>query len=251
MIRILPIGSGSTGNCMVVRMGAHTFLIDIGVSWTACRTAMADCEIAPDDIEAVFITHTHSDHIRGLAVTAKHLDVPYYASGRTRDRIGKAYMRRLRWNEPTEVLPGLTVTAFETSHDCPGSCGFVFEAGGEKLGYATDLGTVTPHIHELLTGARTVVIEANHDVEMLRNGPYPYPLQQRILSEHGHLSNDQCAAECAALAEQGTVHFLLAHLSRENNTPACALAAVGAALAGTHADHIALPVRGDEMITLE
>ncbi len=246
-ISVLPIGSGSTGNSLYIDMGVK-FLIDTGLSCRSIRTALNANGISFEDIQALFITHTHHDHISGFRVTTKNMDVPVFSSKRTRDEMGGAKINGLPFYESREVLPGLYVTAFETSHDCPGSCGFTFEYEGKKVGYATDLGHIDERIIEVLYDSDVLIIESNHDVEMLKKGSYPYPLKRRILSEHGHLSNDECAGTCLKLNEGRTKHFLLAHLSRENNTPQKALETFNSVMEGRDYTVQVLSPRSEEMI---
>lgn len=186
--------------------------------------------LEPEALSAVFVTHTHADHIAGLPVFMKHYDVPVYASRRT--CAGLEYRiagigPRLRAVEDGVAVGSLDTVAFSTSHDAPGSCGYRFG----DVGVLTDTGYVTAEAAEVLTGVPLLMLEANHDVEMLRSGPYPLPLRQRILGREGHLSNDDAAAFARESVLAGTREIVLAHLSRENNTPAVALNAVGRALA--------------------
>ena len=250
MIRIIPIASGSTGNALYLQIDDHKLLIDAGVSCKKIRSALNNNGIELSDIDALFITHSHYDHISGLKVTSKNLGCNAFASKRTIDDVfSLCTLRKIKmeYDEKTEVLPGLFVTLFETSHDCAGSGGFVFETENEKVAYATDLGYVSDKIKEYLKGSRVVILESNHDVEMLKNGPYPADLKKRIFSKHGHLSNAECAEEIIDLYDSGTRHFLLAHLSQENNTPEKALQETLNALNGKQADIYVCPVYTTEI----
>ena len=151
----------------------------------------------------------------------------------------------------TEIMSGLWITAIRTSHDCPGSVGFKIETENTCLGYITDLGIIPDATMELLSGSDCIVIESNHDEEMLRYGRYPVFLKKRILSEQGHLSNDQCAEAVSRFADRGTRHFLLAHLSQENNLPELALDCSRKAAAGMDVHIEVLPVYGDGLIVIE
>ena len=146
-------------------------------------------------------------------------------------------------------MDGVTLRAFHTPHDTEESVGWRVSGAGETFALATDMGHVTEEIRDGLLGARVALIEANHDVDMLKNGPYPFPLKKRILSDHGHLSNDDCAALAALLAEHGTKCIVLGHLSRENNTPRRAFDTVNAALSGQNAQLYVAPAA--ERLTLE
>ena len=247
-LRILPIASGSTGNCMLVELEGRRLLIDLGVTAKMLSSALSVNGLSCQDIEAVLVTHTHTDHVKGLDVCMKRIAAPLYMSGTSKDVLLCERAEPIPYWRETEIIPGVKVTAFRTSHDCLGSVGFRIEVGRSVLGYATDLGIITEDIMELLSGADAIVIEANHDEEMLRYGRYPVFLKKRILSDHGHLSNDACAEAVARFAEKGTKHFFLAHLSQENNRPDVALDCVRKATAGMDVTIQVLPVYGKEMI---
>ncbi len=227
MARFCPLFSGSSGNCLYVGTATDGLLIDAGVSARRIERALWEREIASDAIRAVLVTHEHSDHIRGLRVLCKRLRIPVYATAGT-----CAALRAEAVLEPeTLCLPLLDsqavgdflVTPFATSHDSRESCGYRITLPDERrVGVATDLGVMTTTVREQLCGCDLVHIESNHDVRMLENGPYPYPLKRRILSDIGHLSNEACARELPALVRSGTTRLFLGHLSRENNLPALA-----------------------------
>ena len=169
---------------------------------------------------------------------------PLYMSGTSKDMLVCQRAEPIPYYRENEMIPGVKVTAFRTSHDCLGSVGFRIQVGNTVLGYATDLGIITEDIMELLSGADVVVIEANHDEEMLRYGMYP------VFLKNGHLSNDACAEAVAQLADRGTKHFFLAHLSQENNRPDLALECVQKATAGMDVTIEVLPVFGEEMMAV-
>ncbi|MBQ9661600.1 MAG: MBL fold metallo-hydrolase [Oscillospiraceae bacterium] len=248
MIKILPIASGSTGNCMLVDVDGRKVIVDLGVTASALRTALAANGYECADIDAVLITHTHTDHVKGLDVCMKRLAAPLFMSSTSKATLLREDAVGLNYNTRCEILQGLWLTAFPTAHDCPGSVGYLIETENHRFGYATDLGVVTDKIMDLLAGADCIVIESNHDEEMLRYGRYPVFLKKRILSEHGHLSNEACAEAVAWFADRGTKHFLLAHLSQENNRPDLALACAERAVAGMDVTIDVLPVSGDRLI---
>ena len=239
---LLPLASGSTGNCMLLVLGERKLLVDMGISLRRVTAGLKSVGLTPGDLDGVLITHAHTDHTSGLAMLHKYWpNVPLFASATTLTRLamdGEALPR----SGETSLWPELALRTFATSHDCPGSMGFVLDWAGQRLGYATDLGVVTDSILSALEGSSFQVLEFNHDVEMLRHGPYPYPLQQRILSDEGHLCNEAGADAAAWLNAHGTKRFLLAHLSQQNNTPALAMQAAGIALAGTDAEFSPAPV---------
>ena len=250
-MRLAILASGSTGNCTLVSCGDKHLLIDAGISARRITAALRELGLAPEKIGAVLITHDHSDHIQGLRNFALNRKIPVFASCAATEAICRATgcpAESLSALEPGRPLrlDGFGITCFPTPHDAPGSLGYRISGADGTLGYATDTGTVTPEMLEGLRGTDTAVIEANHDPEMLRAGRYPPYIKERIRSPLGHLSNESCGRLAAALAGTGTKRLILAHLSRENNTPGKAREAVAAALAeaGRTAELFVAPERG-------
>ena len=248
MLKILPIASGSTGNCMLADIDGRKLLIDLGVPVKTLMKALTENAYSSSEIDAVLITHTHSDHVKGLDTCMKQIAAPLYMSSTSKETLMNERAVALLYGVKTELLPGLWVTTIRTSHDCPGSIGFQIETENTRLGYITDLGVIPESTMELLFGSQCIVIESNHDVEMLRYGRYPAFLKKRILSERGHLSNDACAEAIARFADRGTKTFLLAHLSRENNRPDLALDCARKATAGMDVKIEVLPAYGEKII---
>ena len=240
MMRYCPLFSGSTGNCTYVGTADGGVLIDAGVSARRIKSALAERDIDPTTIRAVLLTHEHSDHIAGLQVLCKQFGWSVVASEGTLDSLseqdklpcnGKIYM--LPANRSFAVA-GLNVTPFEAPHDSRQCFGYRIDSSdGRSLAMTTDLGYIPDAVMKTILGCQTIHIESNHDPEMLRNGPYPYWLIQRIRGEGGHLSNQECAAVLPSLVAAGATRIVLAHLSEHNNTPAmardCATAALAAA----------------------
>ncbi len=200
------------------------------------RTNLELCSLKPEDINAIFITHQHSDHISGLGMLTKHYDIPVYAPRSTARHLlmsmcCPAQLLRVFPVGDSLIFDDVKICSFATSHDTDESVGYRVE-GDKVFALATDTGVVTDDVFCGLRGADAVIIESNHDVEMLRFGNYPYQLKRRILSPRGHLSNDDCAELACLLADEGTAYIILGHLSRENNTPGKAFSAVSAALNG-------------------
>ena len=227
------LASGSSGNALVYQWDGGRFLVDAGISCRRICAALGRLGMTPASLDGILITHTHADHISGLRTLLKRTVCPVLA--------GPRVSRELEYRFPgIPVLPlplcqavewnGCTVTAFPTSHDSPGSCGFRLDTPDGGFGLLTDTGYVTEEAETVLPGAALVLLEANHDVETLRAGPYPYFLKQRILGAEGHLCNADAAAFAVTLARAGAREIVLAHLSAENNTPALAEAAVAQAL---------------------
>lgn len=235
MLTLHTFASGSEGNCLLISDGQIHILLDAGISCKRIVTSLAALGLTMADIDAILITHEHSDHICGLATLVKHHRVPIYSTAAT----GRQLSYRIAGIEPLLccVAPGdvfgigdVRVTVFPTSHDAADSVDYRFDGDG-SIGVLTDTGYVTGEAAEALAGVDLLVLESNHDVERLLSGPYPYPLKRRILGDHGHLSNDTAARFALQMAQQGTKQFVLAHLSRENNTPQLASEIVSQAVA--------------------
>ena len=221
---ICSLASGSKGNCTLVSDGRTHILVDAGISARRVAAALKPFHLTPRDIACVLVTHEHSDHIRGL----RHLSLPVIAPPSTCD----ALEREGHIPELTEIsgpdfeVGSLGVTAFPTPHDTPESMGFLIHMGAFRAAVCTDLGFVPDEVLARLRGAQYLLLEANHDVDLLRRGPYPPFLKDRVLSRRGHLSNEACANAVAECARSGLRRVTLCHLSEENNSPDLALAAV-------------------------
>lgn len=215
--------SSSKGNSAYIKYKNDEFLIDCGASARSIEDSLQQLGTSLANLSAIFITHEHSDHVRGIHTISKHFDIPFYAPEKSCDYI-------VHQLDPKSTLIPLcsgsaislndtALCPIATPHDSRGSVGFRILVGDEKVGYFTDIGHLSEGVLRGLSGCRRVVIESNHDIEMLKNGPYPYPLQKRILSDMGHLSNELCARLIPHLARHGSQSFMLAHLSEENNRP--------------------------------
>lgn len=235
MTTVHTLASGSSGNALVISCNDTHLLLDAGISCRRISTALRELELAPADLTAILITHTHTDHIAGLATLLKRCDAPVMGTRQTlwtlADRLGVCGGRLSPLDPGTPVsLEDCQIFAFPTSHDAPGSCGYRIDTQDGSVGVLTDSGFVTDEAAEALCGVDLAVLEANHDVETLQSGSYPYYLKRRILGSSGHLCNEDAARFAVTLAGSGTEEIVLAHLSRENNTPAMALRAVETAL---------------------
>ena len=236
--------SGSDGNAALLRCGEHAVLIDAGRCAKNLCAALEIEGVQPDRINAVFLTHEHRDHIAALDVFIKHHPhIPVHVVERSAQkmltRAGDSLKNALVLHPPLfeEQVGPFCFSSFQTPHDSVESVGYRIkvqdEDGAHVLGYATDLGSVSAAVEQGLLGCEGVVLECNHDPQLLMTGPYPYDLKRRIASRRGHLSNPDCAAFCVRLANAGMKRVLLAHLSETNNLPELALGEVSAALAGT------------------
>ena len=232
-MRIVTLYSGSKGNSTYIEAGGAAILIDAGKSLRRLCTALSSIGVCIDDVDAVFITHEHNDHVSALETLTKKHKIPIHMASGCATKFCADRYELLRENivcHPPlfEVeIKGTRISSFPTPHDSNMSVGYRIEfcEEGKKrsVGLATDIGYVTKEICQGLCGCECVVLESNHDVDMLKDGPYPYDLKKRSLSKRGHLSNKDSALLCAGLAKRGTRSFILAHLSEENNTPGTAL----------------------------
>ncbi len=216
--------SGSSGNCTYISSGDFSVLIDAGVSAKSIINALDDLKVSPNDIDAVFITHEHCDHIKGVRVFASKYDIPVYANEATMNEL----LKDPKFADSVEhrVISGCVkiknciITPFDTPHDSAGSCGYTIKTSdGRKITTCTDIGCITETIRENLYGSDLVLIESNHEINMLMSGPYPYNLKTRIASDNGHLSNRCCAEELPELLKNGTTRIVLGHISKDNNSP--------------------------------
>lgn len=227
MARIYPICSSSQGNATFIGTRGHGILIDAGCSFRMLKNALDLIDTKFEQLEAVFITHEHGDHIKALEQIIKHTNVPIFAplpSTEAMKADGKIPEEAQIFNARDGYKSAaFEVSCFKTSHDTADSVGYRIRFNGELFGVCTDTGLVTDEMRTGLKGASTVLIESNYDETMLRKNPnYTAVLKRRIMSDEGHLSNPDCAEFCETLVKGGTRRLILGHLSQENNTPATA-----------------------------
>jgi phosphoribosyl 1,2-cyclic phosphodiesterase len=240
-LSVCILGSGSRGNAIYVSDGATAILVDAGFSAREIDRRMRQRGLDPASLSAILVTHEHSDHVRGVERLVRRHRLPVYLTAGTCQEATALH------NLP-EIHPfacgrdfrinTLSVRPFSISHDAADPAGFTIGANGSRIGIATDLGQVTALVREHLRGCRLLIVEANHDPDMLMNGPYPWFLKQRIRSRTGHLANHETGRLLAGILHPGLERVVLAHLSETNNTPEKALAAMAALFPGT-------PVRFD------
>lgn len=242
MINICPLFSGSSGNSTYIEANGTGVLLDAGVSMKKILMALERIGKSGRDLSALLITHEHSDHILSLGALARKYKIPVYATVNTWramikhvGKIDKSQIKPVYEGKPVKI-GDLRFLAFPIPHDAAQPVGYTFSDGEKKLTVATDIGEMNDKLFLSLSGSDGVLLEANHDIQMLLTGSYPYPLKNRIRGKYGHLSNDEAAATCARLVTLGTKTILLGHLSAENNTPETAFSAVSGSITGTGAE---------------
>jgi phosphoribosyl 1,2-cyclic phosphodiesterase len=245
LIKFCSLYSGSSGNALFLSGGGTKILIDAGLSAKKIITALQAIGEEPAELSGILISHEHSDHIRGAGILSRKLRIPIYANSQTWEamehQLGPvAPQHRLTFTTgSTFSLGGLSVKAFPTPHDAVESNGFCLCDQKKKITVATDIGHISEVILNNLMQSDLIILESNHDLQMLQTGSYPYYLKKRIMGERGHLSNDTAGELAAIFAETGTRRFVLGHLSKENNRPELAYRTVAQALAarGIKAGH--------------
>ena len=243
MARFCPIASGSSGNCIYVSYGNTSVVIDAGIPFKQIESGVSMCGGDVSKISAIVITHSHTDHISGIKALINKTHAPIYA---TKDTVLELIHKNLLPKDSvlidsdvdSAVIGDIKVSRFKTSHDAPGSCGYRVNTPSGDCAVCTDLGIVTDKVRTALSGCKLVLFESNHDIDMLRRGPYPAHLKIRILSDLGHLSNNTSAAEIPFLINSGVKQIILGHLSQKNNTPDLAISAarISAESAGAKVD---------------
>lgn len=233
-MRLLAIASGSSGNSIYIGDDTTHILIDAGISGKRIEAGLNDIGVSGKDLDAIFVTHEHADHISGLGVMARKYDVPIYttagtirgiACARSVGEIDEQLFQPLRRNENISV-GSLLIQAIPVSHDAADPVCYRVTNGKRSVAVATDMGCYDDSVVDCLKGMDALLLEANHDIHMLQVGPYPYYLKQRILGDRGHLSNEASGRLLAKLLHDDLKHILLGHLSRENNIPELAREAV-------------------------
>ena len=225
MLKYCSIGSGSSGNCHYIGYKDTNILVDAGLSGKRISTGLEDLNIDASKLKGIFITHEHSDHIKGAGIISRKYDIPIFANIKTwcamKDKLGQIEDRNMKVfeNDKSYSLGDLIIRPFSISHDASDAVGYNFYADNEKMSIATDIGKITDNIRRHLYKSKLVVLESNYDPNMLMMGSYPYALKKRVMSEVGHLSNEDAANFCVELIKEGTERILLAHLSKENNFP--------------------------------
>ena len=225
-MKFCSLYSGSSGNSIFVSSEKSKILIDAGLPGKKIDEALKSIGEKPEELNGIFITHEHSDHIKGVGVLSRKYDIPIYANDRTwlamEGSIGKIKEHNIKIMDRRSVvdIEDMSIKSFVIPHDAAAAVGYSVVSNDKKISVATDFGTFTEEIYSNIKDSEVILLESNHDINMLKFGPYPYNLKRRILSEVGHLSNDDCGKAIVDIAKNGVAkRIILGHLSNTNNHP--------------------------------
>ncbi len=224
-MRFVSIASGSSGNCIYVGSDRSHILIDAGISGKRIEAGLKEIGIKGNELDGIFITHEHSDHIKGLGVLARKYEIPIYGTKETLEEVeGNSYLGKFDKELLIPILPDaefetgdFIIQPFRVDHDAANPVAYRVKSGRKSVAVATDMGHFNQYIIDHLQNLDAVLLESNHDVRMLETGPYPYYLKRRILGDHGHLSNENAGRLLCQILHDGLKHIFLGHLSKENN----------------------------------
>jgi phosphoribosyl 1,2-cyclic phosphodiesterase len=232
-MKFCSLYSGSSGNSIFISSDNTRLLIDAGMTGKSIETALKTIGEEASNINGMFITHEHIDHVKGVGILSRRYNIPIYASEGTwrgmQKSIGKIKDENIKiidMNMPEAQINDLNIKAYNIPHDATEPCGYTITLKNKKVSVATDLGVFTEDIKKEIIDSDVLLLESNHDAEMVKFGPYPYPLKQRILSNIGHLSNEACGKAIVQLLNDRQKHIVLGHLSNTNNYPELAYATV-------------------------
>jgi phosphoribosyl 1,2-cyclic phosphodiesterase len=239
-MRFTSLGSGSSGNALVVESGTTRVMMDCGFTLAETRLRLERCGLAPGEVSAILVTHEHDDHMGGVARFARRYAIPVYLTRGTAQWLPPdfpAVLVRFIDSHAPFAIDGLQVDPFPVPHDAREPVQYAFSDGNARLGVATDLGCITQHVVEKLSGCTALVLECNHDLDMLMNGPYPPSLKHRVAGRFGHLDNSGARQLVQSVERAGLRHLIAAHLSKQNNRRELAVAALAEG-AGCESDWI-------------
>lgn len=243
-MEIASISSGSHGNCILVMSEKAHILVDIGISKKKVLEGLEILGVNPNDIDAILVTHEHTDHIKGVGVFARCYNTPIYSTHDTieciKDSSTVGDVNDEQFNEITPFtsfeIEDIEILPISTSHDAVDSVCYRFDSDDKSCAIVTDLGMYTEEIVDNLQGLNALFVESNHDLRMLETGPYPYHLKTRVWGKRGHLSNEDCGKLISEVAHDDLEHIVLCHLSKENNIPELAYESVRAEINSSEVD---------------
>ncbi|WP_428609894.1 MBL fold metallo-hydrolase [Sedimenticola sp.] len=221
-MRFASLGSGSQGNATLIESGSTRLLLDCGFAAREAERRLARLGVSPDSLSAILVTHEHQDHIKGVGPLARRYALPVWISHGTfrQNRCGELPDAQLiHSHQPPFQIGSITIQPYPVPHDSREPVQYVFSNDDVRLGILTDAGCITPHIQQVLSGCHALLLEFNHDPQMLAEGPYPPALQRRVGGRLGHLNNDQAASLLAELEHTQLKHLVVAHVSEKNNHP--------------------------------
>jgi phosphoribosyl 1,2-cyclic phosphodiesterase len=245
-LRVVPLGSGSGGNAILVESGDARVLVDAGLSARTLAARLRAVGVEPASIGGILLSHEHADHARGVERFSRRFGVGVHCAAETLEALDLSFVHLAAWTpfragEPFEVR-GFVVDPFPVPHDAAHPVGFVLARDGRRVGVATDLGHATGLVAHRLAGCDVLVVESNYDPDLLRAGPYPWSLKQRVAGRFGHLSNDAAAALLVDVVDDRCRAVVLAHLSEHNNSPELARRTAAAAIGRTKGKRAAMRV---------
>jgi len=219
-----PLYSGSSGNSIFVASQNTKILVDVGMPGKSIESALKYINQNPNEIDGIFITHEHSDHIKGAGIISRRYNIPIYANENTweamKPKIGNIKENNIQIiNNNCVDIMDMHIENYHISHDAAAPMGYAIYSGNKKVCITTDLGYFSSEVKTMIKDADVILLESNHDIEMVKFGPYPYPLKRRILSDVGHLSNDACGKAIVEIMNDKQKHIILGHLSKTNNFP--------------------------------
>lgn len=237
-MRVASLGSGSRGNATLVRHGNTTLLVDCGFSLKETERRLSRLGVEPEEVDAIFVTHEHTDHVRGVGVFARKYHTPVWLTHGTLrvSSLGELPVTNELPVEETIAIKDLEILPFSVPHDAAEPCQYRLTEGDKQLGILTDTGMITRHIIDVLSGIDALLLECNHDLGMLNEGLYPPALKARVGSDYGHLNNEQAAGLLDAIDTSRLVSIAAMHISEKNNTRFLAQQALSSALGWQHYD---------------
>ncbi|MFA9398531.1 MAG: MBL fold metallo-hydrolase [Clostridiaceae bacterium] len=226
-----PLFSGSSGNSIFIKSKETSILVDAGLSGKTIVNALSDINQSPEELKGILVTHEHGDHIKGVGILSRKYNIPIYANEKTwmamEKSLGKLKEENIKVIHNNNLsINNLDIISYGTSHDAACPSGYAISAEGKKVCIATDLGCFSDEVKESIKDGDIILLESNHDLEMLKFGPYPYPLKRRVMSDVGHLSNEDCGKAIVSIAGYNKKNIILGHLSNTNNFPELALKTV-------------------------